>query len=209
METVLLVEDNVTLAYFAARNLANAIGGWEIAIAGSCAEAVSKAELLRPSVLIVDVGLADGNGIELAVRLSERFPGMRTIVTSGKEATGQEIAGFFGFLAKPYEAGALIEMVRRAISAGVALVNPVTERKIEESGEFRPPAMDRHKIKNKLAGLLAGLRTLQGDLIAESENPAEVRSISRAKIDCLCEDVKEVSDLLSMESGWDRGRRPE
>lgn len=198
MITVLLVEDNVTLAYFAARNLRRAIAGLEVEVAGSCSEAANKAESLSPSVLVVDVELVDGSGIELASRLSERFPGMTTIVTSGKEPAGMEEDNAFGFLTKPYEAEALIEMVRAAASAEKNVVASRPIPKPTENLDVSPPGIDRHRIMNKLAGLLVGLRNLQGDLIAGSEEPAAVRRIAQERIDGLCGKVKEVSDLLSM-----------
>jgi ActR/RegA family two-component response regulator len=201
MRTVLLVEDNVTLAYFAARNLRQAIGGVEVAIARSCSEAESKAALLVPSVLVVDVELADGNGVELAVGLTARLPGLTTIVTSGREPAGLEDVNVYGFLTKPYEAEALIDMVKRAVFTEDHAAVPAPAPILREADNIGRPGVDRHSIKNKLGSLLVGLRALQGDLIAGSENPDEVRGIARSQIEGLCDRVKEVSELLNGGSG--------
>ncbi len=203
MRTVLLVEDNVTLAYFAARNLRQAIDGLDVAIARSCSEAESKADLLSPSVLVVDVELADGNGIELAAGLTARLPGLTTIVTSGREPAGLEALPGYGFLTKPYEAEALIDMVRRAVFPGDQAGIPGPAPVFRESEEISRAPVDRHDIRNKLGSLLAGLRALQGDLIEGSDSPDEVRGIAQDRIEGLCDRVKEVSVLLNGGSGGD------
>lgn len=197
MRTVLLVEDNATLAYFAARNLRQAIAGVDVAIARSCSEAESKATLLGPSVLVVDVELTDGNGVELAAGLTARLPGLTTIVTSGREPAGLEDVNVYGFLTKPYEAEALIDMVKRAVFAEDRAPEPVRAPMLRETDSVGRAGVDRHSIRNKLGSLLAGLRALQADLIAESENSDEIRSIAGSQIECLCDKVKEVSELVN------------
>jgi CheY-like chemotaxis protein len=72
--------------------------------AGSVAEAVARAHELRPDTLLVDVGLPDGDGLELTARV-RRMPWRPRILltsadsdaTSDAEARG---AGAIGFLCK-------------------------------------------------------------------------------------------------------------
>ena len=78
--TVLIVDDNVSLAYFTSCNLRGEIEGLEVLTAGSCREAHALAADYQPSVFIVDLKLPDGDGLELIRELKTRFPQMTPIL---------------------------------------------------------------------------------------------------------------------------------
>src|SRR5689334_17496704 len=50
--------------------------------AGTAARAVTGIETARPDLVVVDVSLPDGHGIELVKDLKARFPGLRILVLS-------------------------------------------------------------------------------------------------------------------------------
>jgi nitrogen-specific signal transduction histidine kinase/ActR/RegA family two-component response regulator len=68
---VLIVDDNVD----AAEGLADLLelNGYEVAVAHDCAEALSRVEVLRPQVALLDIGLPDVDGYGVAERIRARL----------------------------------------------------------------------------------------------------------------------------------------
>lgn len=67
-------------------------------------EALAQATELRPAAVLVDVGLADGCGFELAADLKRRFPRVAVLLTSshddGSNHARAEVCGACGFVLK-------------------------------------------------------------------------------------------------------------
>jgi DNA-binding NarL/FixJ family response regulator len=101
--SVLVVDDDRDFRRLAARMLAG-MGLRVVGEAGTVAEAESLAASLRPEAMLVDVGLPDGDGLELAARLAALAWRPRVVITSSDaEATtpdGARRLGAAGFLAK-------------------------------------------------------------------------------------------------------------
>ena len=70
---ILIVDDNEAFLD-AARALLEGEGQSIVGVATSAAEALRRAEELRPDVVLVDIVLADESGFELVRRLAERDP---------------------------------------------------------------------------------------------------------------------------------------
>ena len=70
--TILVVEDDATTRHFLADNLS--ADGYEIVVAGDAREAERQMGSSFPDLAIVDIGLPDGDGLELLdrVRASDR-----------------------------------------------------------------------------------------------------------------------------------------
>jgi DNA-binding NtrC family response regulator len=192
MRTVLIVDDNVTLAYFTARNLQRDIADLEVVTSSSCSEARIAAAKKAPSVIIVDYKLQDGDGYELIREISSADPDMASILISGEAVPERVLNGdLFGFLLKPYEAEALLSLVNSAL----------TDRKPPaRSSENAPLAecegYDRHLVQNRLAGLLAGIRALGADVRFHANDPKCVSEVLDEYLDRLCDVVVEVSQML-------------
>jgi DNA-binding NarL/FixJ family response regulator len=101
--SVLVVDDDPGFRDVASRLLAD-LGLTVIARAGTVASAIDAAERLRPPAALVDVGLPDGDGVELAAELSGLPWRPRVLlVSSDQDATTPaeaRAAGAIGFLAK-------------------------------------------------------------------------------------------------------------
>lgn len=99
---ILLVEDHVDTRVVLSRLLT--MRGYRVDMAGTVAEAVAAAQTLWPDVVLADLLLPDGTGIELVGRLRAIRP-VRAIALSGLgtpadlEQTRQ--AGFTAHLTKP------------------------------------------------------------------------------------------------------------
>jgi DNA-binding NarL/FixJ family response regulator len=104
---VLLVEDEPKLA-FAVQTLLELVG---TTTAGTAA--ISMCAELRPDVVILDIRLAELDGISAAVEIRRVAPGTRIVIYSGDEVSLQRAndAGFPDTLLKGAIADDLIELV--------------------------------------------------------------------------------------------------
>lgn len=101
--SVLVVDDDAGFRDVASRLLTD-LGLTVIARAGTVASAIDAADRFQPPAALVDVGLPDGDGVELAAELS-RLPWRPRVllVSSDPDATTPaeaHAAGAIGFLAK-------------------------------------------------------------------------------------------------------------
>ncbi|MBI2875010.1 MAG: response regulator transcription factor [Firmicutes bacterium] len=117
---------------------------------GSCAEAVAKAEQLRPDVIIMDLRLPDATGIDATRRLLAVAPGIRVIMLTVSE-TDEDVfsalqAGASGYLLKDVEPEDLLRSIRQAAGGRAPLAGAVATRLIRglarggvKSSGKRPP----------------------------------------------------------------------
>jgi len=96
--------------------------GHEVHVAHDAAEALARVENTRPEVLLLDVGLPDIDGYELARRV-RRLPGMADAVLVAITGYGQKediaaarAAGFDHHLLKPAEAAKLLALLEGVAS---------------------------------------------------------------------------------------------
>ncbi len=114
--SILLVEDHADSAVAIASLLRD--GGDAVNVAGSLEEAVRAAATAKPDILITDVGLPDGSGLDLLRRLNESrdIPG---IVLSGygmdSDIRASKAAGFAEHLTKPVHMGRLSAVIDRIV----------------------------------------------------------------------------------------------
>lgn len=187
----LVVDDNSLLVYFTAKNLERDVEDLQVLTALSCQEARIQAAEHHPSVLIVDYGLEDGNGLDLIAELSLNQPGVEAILISGQEVPGVESANVFASVRKPYEARMLADIVKDALEHS----RPVS--KVEKvQGIVSCAGYDRHRVENHLGSLLAGLRAFGKEVQARAHEPEEVIALSDEYLDRLCSLVLDVSRLL-------------
>jgi PAS domain S-box-containing protein len=115
---VLLVEDHVDTARVLDRILKNA--GFDVSHAGNVAEARALAAGRRFDLLISDVGLPDGSGLELMKALRDA-QGLRGIALSGfgteEDVAASREAGFAAHLTKPVDWERLRSEIERLVVA--------------------------------------------------------------------------------------------
>ena len=101
--SILVVDDDVAVRGLVVRIL-RSWGHAVIGEAGSVAEALSRADALRPDTVLVDIGLPDGDGFALTRQLRAKSWAMRVVLFSSDadraNAAAAERAGAIGFLPK-------------------------------------------------------------------------------------------------------------
>ena len=90
--------------------------------AGTVAEALARVPAVRPDVVVVDMRLPDGDGVELGRLLRARVPGVRCLVlTSFADEEAREAAvraGAGGYVLKQVRGPALVSAVRTVAAGG-------------------------------------------------------------------------------------------
>jgi DNA-binding NarL/FixJ family response regulator len=81
LHTVFIVEDDDLTRTSLVRRIAEAQAGLQVTTAvGSCREIRAALELTRPAVLLVDLGLPDGDGLDIIRETAKRWPGVLIMV---------------------------------------------------------------------------------------------------------------------------------
>ena len=103
LRSILIVDDDASVRGLVARIL-RSWGHAVIGEAGSIAEALTRADVLRPDVVLVDIGLPDGDGFSLARRLRDGGWPVRVVLFSSDadraNVAAAQRAGAVGFFPK-------------------------------------------------------------------------------------------------------------
>ena len=133
---VMIIDDHEVVRRGIAEVVDRADGLKVVAEAGSVAEAVKRAVLVKPDVALVDLRLPDGTGIDIISRLSAELPELRPIVLTSfddDDALAEALkAGAKAYLLKSVR-GAEITDVIRAVASGRVLLDErtVTRRRAD------------------------------------------------------------------------------
>ncbi len=120
---VLAVDDDET----ARRNLVLALAreGCEVVTAASSREALERLEAREFDVLLTDLRLGQGDGMELLERTRARWPDTRVVVITGYASIPSAVEavkkGAFQYLAKPFAIEELRSTVRRALDGRASI----------------------------------------------------------------------------------------
>ncbi len=97
---ILLVEDNAQVADVTAQMLSSM--GFQVEVTDRARKAIERLETGGIDLLLTDVVMPDGlNGVDLAVRIRERFPALPILLTSGYNAVVVPDGAAFAVLRKP------------------------------------------------------------------------------------------------------------
>jgi two-component system, NarL family, response regulator DevR len=124
---ILIVDDHAVVRIGLKTVLANASGFRVVGEAGTVAESVALAVQARPDVVLMDVRLPDGSGVEACRRIKADNPDIRVVMLTSyqdEEAiVGAVMAGASGYLLKQADAERLIQSIRDA-AAGESSLDP-------------------------------------------------------------------------------------
>jgi two-component system OmpR family response regulator len=111
---ILVVDDQPNIVDMLATVLT--FHGFAVDTAGTAAQAVAKAAERRPDVVLLDVTLPDGNGMDVCRRLREEGSGADVVFLTARDARADLIAGLaYGgddWITKPFDVEVLLARVR-------------------------------------------------------------------------------------------------
>ena len=115
---ILIVDDEQKLRTLLARIIS--LEGFEVTEAGDCKTAIKKLEQLEIDVIICDVKLPDGSGVDLAKQIKDKYPGIEIILLTayGNISDGVQAIknGAFDYITKGDDNNKIIPLVYNAIN---------------------------------------------------------------------------------------------
>jgi DNA-binding NarL/FixJ family response regulator len=148
--TRILIADDHEVVRIGLAALLDAQDGFSVvAQAGSGEEATRLARLHRPDVVVMDIRMPNGTGVDACRAITAELPGMPVIMLTShadSEALFDAIdAGASGYVLKRVGSGELVDAVR-TVAAGGSLLDPAVTRRVldrirnasrvEEAGAF-------------------------------------------------------------------------
>jgi DNA-binding NarL/FixJ family response regulator len=145
-----------------------------VAEAGSVTEAVSEAARARPDVIVMDVRLADGSGIEATREIRAQRPETQVLMLTSfadDEALFASImAGAAGYVLKQIRGGELVQAIR-AVGQGQSLLDPAVTASVLD--RLRK---GKHLLKDEKLARLSGQEERILSLVAEGHTNREIGS---------------------------------
>jgi len=132
---LLIVDDHEVVRQGLVALLGRREGFEVVAEAGTVAEAVQQARKFEPDIVVMDVRLPDGTGIEACREIRAELPGTRVVMLTSypdEEAVLSAIvAGAAGYLLKQIRARDLVAALE-AVGRGESLLDPAVTEKVLE-----------------------------------------------------------------------------
>ncbi len=140
LQTVFIVEDDDLTRTSLVRRVAESQAGLQVTSAvGTCREIRAALEASRPTVLLVDLGLPDGDGLDIIRETAQRWPAVLIMVIT---VFGDELkvvasikAGATGYLLKDDAAVGIGEAIRQMLAGGSPISPAIARHLIRH---FRP-----------------------------------------------------------------------
>jgi two-component system, NarL family, response regulator DevR len=168
--TLIVVDDHEVVRQGLVALLDRRAGFQVVAEAGTAAEAVEQARRFRPNLVVMDVRLPDGSGIEACRDIRSELPDTRVVMLTSypdeDAVLAAIVAGASGYLLKQVRARDLVAALE-TVAAGGSLLDPAVTGKVLE--RMRRIATD----DDELAALTQQERKILA-LVAEGKTNKEI-----------------------------------
>lgn len=117
MSKILIIDDEVQIRTLLTRMME--LEGYDVCQAGDCRAALKQLELQNPDVVLCDVFLPDGNGVDLALAIKKAAPNVEVILLTahGNIPDGVQAIknGAFDYITKGDDNNKIIPLISRAV----------------------------------------------------------------------------------------------
>ena len=155
----ILIADDHALLRQGIRNFLSLESDFEIiGEAADGEETIRRASELRPDILLLDINMPKGNGIEVATRLRETHPEIRILALTIHDDENYMMkmiqSGAAGYLLKDVEPSMMVQAIRR-VHAGESFVEPsltaklfrgITDREAQKPAPQAPGMSESDKL---------------------------------------------------------------
>lgn len=168
---VLIVDDDASTRHVLQRVLA--VEGHTTHEAASAAEAREQMLVVHPALVLLDIGLPDGSGLDLAREILGQTPDVAVIMISGRGSPSVGFSavdlGAYGYLAKPFTSDAVL----------IAVHNARRRQHLEQAGREQREALEL-EVSERTVQLSSALCDLN-DALAEATHTSEetIQRLSR------------------------------
>lgn len=156
MSKILIVDDEIQIRSLLARMLE--LEGYEVCQAGDCKAAVKQLEVQSPDVVLCDVFLPDGNGVDLVLNIKKQAPNVEVILLTahGNIPDGVQAIknGAFDYITKGDDNNKIIPLISRA--AEKARMNVRLEKLEKKVGQMYSVRFYFRRIESAERGYLFG-----------------------------------------------------
>jgi two-component system, NarL family, response regulator DevR len=151
---VMLVEDHRLMF----EGLSSLLSEYEditvVGVATTVADAVSKASVLKPDLVLMDYRLPDGDGAQASERIRASQPETAILFLSAESSESARVraveAGASGFVSKDARADALVDSIRRAASGELLLEAATMSRLLEQRRKAQETANQPGRLDHEL-----------------------------------------------------------
>lgn len=175
--TVLVADDDRSISAVLARALERS--GYEVRCTSNASTLWHWAEAGEGDLIITDVLMPDGNGLDLVPRIRKLRPGLRVIVISAQSTllTAVKAAqqGAFEYLPKPFDITELLAVVERAVA-----VRAPREPELDASAEERLPLIGSSPAMQEIYRSIAKLTTADLTVMITGESGTGKELVARA-----------------------------
>jgi DNA-binding NarL/FixJ family response regulator len=151
--SVAIVEDNAEICEGLEQVIRGAPGFQFACSCRNSATALRKIPAAKPDVVIMDIGLPDGSGIECTAQLKRLVPDVQILMFTVYEDSEQIFralaAGASGYLLKRVSPAELLHALREVAGGGVPLTGEVARKVIASFRPEPPPAAKTAKLTQR------------------------------------------------------------
>ncbi|MFZ5775251.1 MAG: sigma-54-dependent transcriptional regulator [Thermodesulfobacteriota bacterium] len=168
------------------RRLVQALSKDGYAVEGfvSAAEALSRIAKQPPRLLLSDVRLADGNGVEVLRQVLALAPQTKVILMTGYASIDQAVQavklGAFNYLAKPFRLEDLRQAIRDALGSAGAMVSPARGGVGGESPDRFGEIIGRSPVMREIFKTIRQVAPLHCNVLIQGESGTGKELVARA-----------------------------
>jgi two-component system KDP operon response regulator KdpE len=164
MSMVLVIDDDQQVRRFLRTVLTGQ--GHTVAEAATVATAIDEMRRVRPDVMLLDLGLPDGDGLAVIAAMSPDEPRIPVVVLSARGQEGDKVialdSGADDYLTKPFGAGELMARIRAVMRRG-----PPAGASVPEVLDVGPIRLDQARHEVTVEGDLVHLTPIEFKLLVE------------------------------------------